>query len=479
MDYNNQYNNQYGGQHNSYAQPNYGLPQGQYNAQAGAYTNFNVDPALFATAQQPQQQQHHGNNNQRNSHGHHGHNAFNAMHTPATVLSGFPMPQQYIGAPVPVIPAPQAQQHYQAQPPAPSAIAAVANNNTNNNNNGRGKQQHNQQQPKQQQQQQQNQPKQQQQQQQPKQQQNNQQQPKQQQQQQPKQQQQQNQPKQQQQQQNQQQPKQQNQQAATANSNANNSGNAGKKAALPKAEQAPKAEAAEMSAAERAEAVVDSAALASEVDKTVQWADEGKVLGARNVAFENAAFANMKTGINFSMYDSIKVEVRGTFPGLTPLATFSQFPMPPFMRNSITLAGYDVPTPIQKYSLPIAGAGSLRDIMACAQTGSGKTVAFLLPLLQRYAMGLIPWAHKRGDSLLMVKDPKGGALHKKFAPSAMILAPTRELAIQIAEEADKFGYRSPLKTVLVYGGTRQQGSSLLSCKVRLHVKTKQKHTKQC
>lgn len=63
------------------------------------------------------------------------------------------------------------------------------------------------------------------------------------------------------------------------------------------------------------------------------------------------------------------------------LSQFEEVNLTEIIRNSISLTGYDKPTPVQKYAIPIILAG--RDMMACAQTGSGKTAAFLLPILNR------------------------------------------------------------------------------------------------
>ena len=102
--------------------------------------------------------------------------------------------------------------------------------------------------------------------------------------------------------------------------------------------------------------------------------------------------------------------------------------------DNIQRAGYDKPTPVQKYAVPILCAGF--DIMACAQTGSGKTAAFCFPIIH----GIID----RG-----LQAPRGG---RKTFPIALVLSPTRELAIQIHEESRKFAYQTGVASVVVYGG---------------------------
>ena len=99
----------------------------------------------------------------------------------------------------------------------------------------------------------------------------------------------------------------------------------------------------------------------------------------------------------------------------------------------VVVRSYKKPTPVQQYAIPISMAG--RDIMACAQTGSGKTAAFTFPIL----------------FCLLSRGPAGGS-GRRASPSALVLAPTRELAIQIQEESAKFSFRTGLRTCVAYGG---------------------------
>ncbi len=88
-----------------------------------------------------------------------------------------------------------------------------------------------------------------------------------------------------------------------------------------------------------------------------------------------------------------------------------------------------------RYSIPVVMDG--RDLMACAQTGSGKTAAFLLPILHR----------------LLEEGPVYDSGSHEQCPQALIVAPTRELAVQINREALKFSHGSGLRSLVVYGGT--------------------------
>ena len=97
------------------------------------------------------------------------------------------------------------------------------------------------------------------------------------------------------------------------------------------------------------------------------------------------------------------------------------------------------PTPIQKAGVPIALTG--RDLMACAQTGSGKTGAFMLTICVQLMR-----------EYMRIKNGEGKSNRRKTDPMAIVLTPTRELAIQILKEAKKFSYQLPLKACIAYGG---------------------------
>ena len=120
---------------------------------------------------------------------------------------------------------------------------------------------------------------------------------------------------------------------------------------------------------------------------------------------------------------------------------FADLDLNPVLKNAISLCGYDVPTPVQQYSLPIILGR--RDLMACAQTGSGKTAAFLFPTIGRILADLI-------DGTVVTSSSSSS--YSKAYPTALVLAPTRELASQIYDEARKFTYRSQIRPVVVYGG---------------------------
>ncbi|CAJ1078897.1 DEAD-box helicase 3 X-linked a isoform X10 [Xyrichtys novacula] len=167
---------------------------------------------------------------------------------------------------------------------------------------------------------------------------------------------------------------------------------------------------------------------------------------APNERLEHELFSGSNTGINFEKYDDIPVEATGS--NCPPhIESFHDVDMGEIIMGNINLSRYDRPTPVQKHAIPIIK--SKRDLMACAQTGSGKTAAFLLPVLsQIYTEG-------PGDALQAPKNTgqeNGRYGRRKQYPISLVLAPTRELALQIYDEARKFAYRSRVRPCVVYGG---------------------------
>nr|ACV32355.1 vasa [Nibea mitsukurii] len=148
---------------------------------------------------------------------------------------------------------------------------------------------------------------------------------------------------------------------------------------------------------------------------------------------EDTIFAHYKTGINFDKYDDIMVDVSGT-NAPQAIMTFEEATLCESLRKAVAKSGYVKPTPVQKHGIPIISAG--RDLMACAQTGSGKTAAFLLPILQQ----------------LMADGVAASSFSELQEPEVLIVAPTRELINQIYMEARKFSYGTCVRPVVVYGG---------------------------
>ncbi|KAM8871521.1 ATP-dependent RNA helicase DDX4-like isoform 2-T2 [Synchiropus picturatus] len=150
---------------------------------------------------------------------------------------------------------------------------------------------------------------------------------------------------------------------------------------------------------------------------------------------EDSIFAHYQTGINFDKYDDKMVDVSGVNPPQA-IMTFDEAAFCESLRRNIHKSGYAKPTPVQKHGIPIVSAG--RDLMACAQTGSGKTAAFLLPILQQ----------------MMADGVAASSFSELQEPQAVIVAPTRELINQIYLEARKFAHGTCVRPVVVYGGVQ-------------------------
>src|SRR5277367_4371000 len=109
---------------------------------------------------------------------------------------------------------------------------------------------------------------------------------------------------------------------------------------------------------------------------------------------------------------------------------FSELGLLPALEAAVASEGYVEPTPIQARAIPHVLAG--RDLLGLAQTGTGKTAAFALPILQRLAH---------------ISSGKG---HREIR--CLVLTPTRELAAQIGESFATYGKHLPLRSTVIFGG---------------------------
>ena len=114
--------------------------------------------------------------------------------------------------------------------------------------------------------------------------------------------------------------------------------------------------------------------------------------------------------------------------------TFNDLKLSAPLLKAVSEAGYETPSPIQASAIPPVLEG--RDLMGCAQTGTGKTAAFALPMLDRLS---------------------AAAPRKKGAVRALILTPTRELAQQIYDNFVLYGKKLPVYPTVIFGGVNQQG----------------------
>ena len=121
------------------------------------------------------------------------------------------------------------------------------------------------------------------------------------------------------------------------------------------------------------------------------------------------------------------------------MVSFAELSLTSFLADRLQQAGFTAPTPIQSAAIPLALEG--RDLLAQAKTGSGKTLAFLIPLIERAVKeGWKPAGHASASHAGSSRSPR-----------ELVLAPTRELALQIEMELRKYAPPS-VTSLAVYGG---------------------------
>jgi len=149
----------------------------------------------------------------------------------------------------------------------------------------------------------------------------------------------------------------------------------------------------------------------------------------KNFYYEHPTVQQMseQTVNEFRRENEISIEGRSA---PKPVRTFEEASFPDYVVKELLEAGYKKPTAIQSQGWPVALNG--KDMVGLAETGSGKTAAFVLPSI----------VHINAQPVLQPGD----------GPIALIIAPTRELAIQIQNECNKFGHTSNIKSTCVYGG---------------------------
>ncbi|KAI9821489.1 MAG: hypothetical protein M1832_003337 [Thelocarpon impressellum] len=179
-----------------------------------------------------------------------------------------------------------------------------------------------------------------------------------------------------------------------------------------------------------------------------EWSEEFGDVGPAHPELEKQLFGNehlVRSGSQFERIKEINVLQEGLVR-INPVRYFEDAGLHPIMMRNIELCRYDVPTPIQAYCLPAILKGY--DIIACAQTGSGKTAAFLVPTLSKLMGKAKRLAAPRPNAARF--NPETDAVRAE--PLLLVVAPTRELVTQIFDEARRFCYRSMLRPCVIYGG---------------------------
>ncbi|KKK14946.1 hypothetical protein ARAM_002594 [Aspergillus rambellii] len=180
-----------------------------------------------------------------------------------------------------------------------------------------------------------------------------------------------------------------------------------------------------------------------------EWNDEYGDIGPENPELEEMLFRNEfinRTGLKLGALQNIEVFAESR-ERPRPIKSFNDAGLHPIILKNIQLCNYELPTPIQAYAIPAVLTG--HDLIAIAQTGSGKTAAFLIPVLSQL-MGKAKKLAAPRPNLGAGFNPAVDAVRAE--PLVLIVAPTRELATQIFDEARRLCYRSMLRPCVVYGG---------------------------
>ncbi|MBS7154831.1 MAG: DEAD/DEAH box helicase [Sanguibacteroides justesenii] len=127
--------------------------------------------------------------------------------------------------------------------------------------------------------------------------------------------------------------------------------------------------------------------------------------------------------------------------------TFRELEIAEPILKAICEKGYEKPTPIQEKGIPVALQGG--DMLGIAQTGTGKTATFAIPILQHLLV------ERSTESRSEARGSNKGRFVKKRAVKALILTPTRELAIQIGESITDYGKHTGIKQAIIFGGVKQ------------------------
>ncbi|KAI0521579.1 P-loop containing nucleoside triphosphate hydrolase protein [Xylaria bambusicola] len=182
--------------------------------------------------------------------------------------------------------------------------------------------------------------------------------------------------------------------------------------------------------------------------RVYEWDGEEGDVGPEYPELEFTLFGDPETrdpqGIDFNVIDRINVIQEG-IARIQPINSFKDAGLHPIMLRNVELAGYRTPTPIQRYCIPAIRMGY--DLLAIAQTGSGKTAAYLVPIIN-HLMGKA----KKIAAPRPHPDDAAAGTRTRAEPLLVVVAPARELAIQIFAEACKFCYRTMLRPCTIYGG---------------------------
>jgi len=174
--------------------------------------------------------------------------------------------------------------------------------------------------------------------------------------------------------------------------------------------------------------------------RSINWNQVSLIKFEKDFYQEHPAVSSMSEREADSIRESKSITIVSGDNVPKPVRNFEEASFPDYVLEEISRVGFREPTPIQVQGWPIALSG--RDMVGIAETGSGKTLAFLLPSI----------VHINAQPYLSKGD----------GPIVLVMAPTRELAIQTKEESSRFGKSSKIKNTCVYGGApkREQANDL-------------------
>ncbi|KAJ5555042.1 DEAD/DEAH box RNA helicase [Penicillium sp. DV-2018c] len=180
-----------------------------------------------------------------------------------------------------------------------------------------------------------------------------------------------------------------------------------------------------------------------------EWKDDYGDVGPAVPELEEQLFRSdyiSRAGDKIDELNSYKVNIESPNE-IVAITEWKNLGLHPVMLENVRLCGYAAPTAVQSYAIPAVLANN--DLIAIAQTGSGKTGAFLIPILSKL-MGKAKKLAAPRPNVAEFFDPKVHAVRAE--PLVLIVCPTRELATQIFDDARRLCYRSMLRPCVAYGG---------------------------
>ncbi|KAJ5738458.1 DEAD/DEAH box RNA helicase [Penicillium malachiteum] len=194
----------------------------------------------------------------------------------------------------------------------------------------------------------------------------------------------------------------------------------------------------------------DWAGIATRYEWKAEWNDEYGDIGPRNEELEKQLFEGdliTRAGTRLQQLNNPPLVTCESEDVISAIGEWDDAGLHPIMRENVRLCLYDKPTTVQSFVLPAVMQG--KDVIGIAQTGSGKTGAFLIPILSKLMGKAKKLAAARPDVTKEYNPAEDGV---RAEPLVLVVCPTRELATQIFDEARRLCYRSMLRPCVAYGG---------------------------